>query len=220
MINTPGYFSQTRLELIPFLPSRRSRVLEVGCADGSFLSHVDGISETWGIEPSSAADVANTRLFRVIQSTFDDAAPSLPKNYFDLVVCNDVIEHLPDHDTFLEDIKNFLVPGGAIIGSIPNMRFYDILFRLLFEKEWTYMDEGILDKTHLRFFTERSLKDYFLSHGFNIELFSGLHKNLVLHHHSNERKYRILSRILVKLFPSSFADTQFLQFGFRIRLKH
>lgn len=219
MITSHGYFSQARHEMIHFLPARRSRVLEIGCADGSFLSHIDGISESWGVEPSPAAEVASTRLFHVINSTFENAASTLPKKYFDLIVCNDVIEHLPSHDIFLEDIGRFLVPGGVIIGSIPNMRFFDILFKLLFEKEWTYLDEGILDKTHLRFFTEKSLKDCFLSHGFEIEMFSGLNKNLVLHHHPNERKYRILSRVLVKVLPAQFSDIQYLQFGFRIRLK-
>ena len=73
------------------------------------------------MEPSAAADQARTRLDHVFQATFDEADPELPAGYFDVVVCNDVIEHMPDHDVFFEQVKRVLVPGGVIVGSIPNV---------------------------------------------------------------------------------------------------
>jgi 2-polyprenyl-3-methyl-5-hydroxy-6-metoxy-1,4-benzoquinol methylase len=204
--------------MLAFILGQPQRALEVGCGEGNFSSGIQGLTESWGIEPTPAAEVARNNLTHVIQSTYDNAVPHLPNKYFDLVICNDVIEHLQDHDYFFESIKSFMAPGAAIIGSIPNIRFFDNLFRLVFEKDWEYCDEGILDRTHLRFFTERSLKKCLLRHGYAIEMFYGLKPNLVLYHHKHERRYRRLSRALIFAFGKYFSDIQYLQFGFRARL--
>jgi SAM-dependent methyltransferase len=169
------YRALARPEMLPFVPARRDRVLEVGCGQGRFIAAIPDVTERWGIEPdAAAAAAAQTRLTRVIAAPFDDARPMLPCHYFDIVICNDVIEHMVDHDRFLEEVKDFLAPGGALVASIPNVRYYLNLFELIVARDWEYRDWGILDRTHLRFFTERSLRRTLAQHGWRIEVLAGI----------------------------------------------
>ncbi|MBI3635244.1 MAG: glycosyltransferase [Candidatus Rokubacteria bacterium] len=73
--------------------------------------------------------------------------------YFDCIVCADVLEHLMDPERTLAALLPALAPGGAIVASIPNVRHQDVLLDLLIHGRWQYQWAGILDATHLRFFT-------------------------------------------------------------------
>ena len=89
-------------------------------------------SEIWGVEPNpEAAARASNKLDRVLTGTYDSVASELPDCYFDLVICNDVIEHMPDYDAFLEAIKLKMCPSGHVVGSVPNVRHVTCLFKLL-----------------------------------------------------------------------------------------
>lgn len=215
MLENRGYFTQRRPEMVEFVPERRTRTLEIGCAQGDFLQSLPGIEEAWGIEPSPSAEIARARLNYVFELTYDAAERDLPCSYFDLIVCNDVIEHMPDHDSFFARIGKHLAPNGVIMGSIPNVRFYSNLFGLLFEKDWQYRDAGILDRTHTRFFTEKSLKACLSRHGFVLNRFKGLTANISMGGSSRDRMYFWLSRALVHGTFGSFSDIQYLQFGFQ-----
>ena len=104
-----AYFGWAREEMRPFLPARCGKVLEIGCGAGAFLGGIQTPAETWGIEPDAgAAEIARSRLDRVINGTFEDALAELPLRYFDTVICNDVIEHMADHDRFFDTIKNHI----------------------------------------------------------------------------------------------------------------
>ena len=158
-----------------FLPDTHARVLEVGCGAGGFYDHLRQPCEVWGVEPNpQAAKAAALKMHRVLVGRYDLLADQLPDQYFDMIVCNDVIEHMDDHDAFLEAIKKKMRPGGCIVGSIPNVRHITALFKLLITKDWKYSESGILDRTHLRFFTEKSLRRTLLEHGYAIEKFSGV----------------------------------------------
>ncbi len=218
MATLPGYSIQKRPEMIEFVPVRRARVLEIGCAEGDFLATVPGIKEAWGIEPSSAAQVARGRLHRVFQATFDEVETELPASYFDVIICNDVIEHMPDHDAFFSKISRCMAPGGMIIGSIPNVRFYQNLFQLLFEKDWDYTDAGILDRTHLRFFTEKSFRKCLRRHGMILNRFQGLTTNIGRSGSPRERIYRGIAHMLACATFGYFSDIRYLQFAFQASL--
>jgi 2-polyprenyl-3-methyl-5-hydroxy-6-metoxy-1,4-benzoquinol methylase len=215
MLVSRGYWTQKRPEMANFLPVKRARVLEIGCAEGEFLSALEGVEEAWGIEPSPAAEVARGRLHRVIRSTFDGAEPELPLEYFDVVVCNDVIEHMPDHDSFLLRIRKHIAPGGVIVGSVPNVRFYKNIFQMLLEKDWHYTQDGILDRTHLRFFTQKSLNKCLRRNGFTMNKLQGLTINIHRGRASRELWYYCASRVLIASTLGYFSDIRFLQFGFQ-----
>ena len=165
MLNT-HYYATTRLEMHKFIPEKYSRVLEIGCGCGNFSNNLRHIEcEIWGIEPNKdAAKEAATKFDRVLIGNFSDLLDSIPDNYFDLVVCNDVIEHMIDHDKFFEEIKPKITQTGSFVGSIPNILYISSFYKIVIKRDWPYANEGILDRTHLRFFTYKSLKNCLLSH--------------------------------------------------------
>lgn len=227
MIKETGYFEANRHEVASLLPGTYSKVLEIGCARGGFSAHLLSPCEYWGIEPNQqAAQAAGERLERVLVGTYDEVKSQLPNGYFDLVVCNDVIEHMVDHDEFLHGIKQKMTNGGVIIGSIPNVRHITALAKLLIAKDWPYSESGILDRTHLRFFTKKSLRRTFDSHGFKIDVIRGL-ASVIRYGLARPAKplsawtnaaFRLCSLSLVAVTLGSYWDTQYPQFGFRVRL--
>jgi 2-polyprenyl-3-methyl-5-hydroxy-6-metoxy-1,4-benzoquinol methylase len=209
------YFRHARLEILEFIPREHSRILEIGCGEGTFSNLLPSKPEYWGIEPSKlAANEATRKLSKVLIGTYESTKDSLPDKYFDLIICNDVIEHMADHDNFLQSIKEKLSINGCIVGSVPNVRYLPNLLELLLEKDWAYRDAGILDKTHLRFFTQRSLQECFIRNGYFIDQLAGINGLWV--HFSLLQVFRFLS-FKVKLAVLG-KDTRFPQFAFRIRL--
>jgi SAM-dependent methyltransferase len=170
-----SYFGNPRREVAALIPEGVRAVLEIGCGTGMFRSNFGDVDEYVGIEPTPAmAAEAAKKLDQVHTATYEQVTSRLPLNHFDLVVCNDVIEHMPDHDWFLDDIRKHIKPTGALLGSIPNVRFFRNMSDLLFKKTWKYEDWGILDRTHLRFFTELSWKQTLLDHNYGLETMTGL----------------------------------------------
>ncbi|WP_022950475.1 class I SAM-dependent methyltransferase [Leucothrix mucor] len=207
------YFQQSRPEMCAFLPESYTRVLEIGCGEGTFSKNLDSgqVVELWGIEPSKdAGSVAETQAYKVLYGTYEDCFDLLPDNFFDLVVCNDVIEHMVDHDHFFSSIKKKMQKKGFITGSIPNVRYYRNLKSLLLKKDWQYQNSGVLDRTHLRFFTEKSLLRTFKEHDYVISSFSGINK-------ARGFKLFIILALVFSFF--SWKDIQYTQFGFRISPK-
>jgi SAM-dependent methyltransferase len=208
---TPGYHDLPRPEVVPFLPAHPRRVLEVGCGAGTFRQHLAEPNEYWGIEPDQgAAEAARSRLDRVLHGSFEEVESTLPAGHFDLVIANDVIEHMADPDRFLARIKTALAPGGVLVGSVPNVRFVVHLFEVLVKKDWEYKSEGILDRTHLRFFTEKSLRRLLAGHGFALERFGGINPAVTT---PLTPKF-LVKRLIIALLG---ADTAYLQFAFRAR---
>lgn len=149
------------------------------------------------------------RMGRVIVGKFSDFIESIPNEYFDLIICNDVIEHMADHDQFLELIKSKMTEDGRLIGSVPNMRHIRVLYELIIRRDWPYRECGVLDRTHLRYFTKRSLSRCLVEHGFVIEALRGINN-------TNYTLYRIYIGLLTAMTMGYLWDVQYLQYGFRV----
>jgi len=167
---TDGYYGNARAEMLDYVPATAKRVLEFGCGAGVFGASVKARgAEVWGVELDPvAARAATTRLDRVLCADVATAFEQLPKAAFDCVVFNDVLEHLIDPRTTLTATKALLAPGGVVTCSIPNVRHFRNLINLLVHKQWRYEDSGVLDRTHLRFFTERSITEMFDELGYDL----------------------------------------------------
>jgi 2-polyprenyl-3-methyl-5-hydroxy-6-metoxy-1,4-benzoquinol methylase len=165
---TPGSAHELVVGLVP----SGARVLELGCATG-YMSEVLakrlGCAVT-GLElfPEAAA-VAREHCQRVLvgdAETFDFER-ALGRERFDVVLFADVLEHLRDPEAVLRRIGPLLVEGGAAVASIPNVAHGSVRLALL-GGEFRYGQTGLLDRTHLRFFTRESIQDLFEGAGFSI----------------------------------------------------
>ena len=170
------YFSHQRRELLQFLPKQYKTVLDIGCGDGSFLKLLPGDhSEFWGIElVEKQAKKARETFKNVFSGPVENNLSKLPENHFDVVFFNDVLEHLTDPYSVLEQMKKYLKKEGVVISSIPNIRYHSALKSLLCNKEWKYESHGIMDKTHLRFFTGKSIRKMYQEAGYNILSHKGI----------------------------------------------
>ena len=167
------YFSSARREIIDLIPGFSQRVLEIGCGSGQTLEMLKEkklCAETVGIELfATAADEARSRIDAVY--CMDVEKTPLPKELgkFDLILLLDVLEHLVDPWTFLRHIKErYLAINGKVIVSLPNARHFSLVLPLL-RGRFDYVERGILDKTHLRFFTNDSAIKLLKSAGLDIE---------------------------------------------------
>ncbi len=103
------------------------------------------------------------------------ALNELPDKYFDCIILNDILEHLSDPHSLLKNINQKLSINGVIVASIPNIRYFEVLFFLLLFKRWDYKDHGVLDKTHSRFFTQKNIKELFQESGYEVVTLKGIH---------------------------------------------
>lgn len=171
------YFRHGRREMLDFLPSVAATALDVGCGEGVFGGQVKQRlqAEVWGIERDRAsADAARKRIDRVLCGDLVLLLDDLPDAYFDCIIFNDVLEHLADPFAVLAKVKGKVSRRGVIVCSIPNVRYFYTLKGLLVDKQWKYEDHGVLDRTHLRFFTMRSVRDMFLSLGYEVLTLRGI----------------------------------------------
>ncbi|GAC1419431.1 MAG: hypothetical protein NVSMB67_09610 [Flavisolibacter sp.] len=171
-----SYYSHARPEILANVPFNVKRVLDVGCGAGAF-----GISlkqklgcEVWGIEPvSEAAGEAKNVLDKVFIGLFEDCITTIDTK-FDLICFNDVLEHMPNPWSSLEKTRRLLSDTGIIMASIPNILHYHEFFEILFKRDFRYSEAGIMDKTHLRWFTRKSIIRMFDECGYKTVNIKGL----------------------------------------------
>jgi 2-polyprenyl-3-methyl-5-hydroxy-6-metoxy-1,4-benzoquinol methylase len=138
---------------------RGRRLLDVGAAEGALARRLR--EQGWRVTAIEAdpalAEAATAHCEAVVRADLDAGVPPLD-GPFDVIVCGDVLEHLVDPLAGLRGLAGVLAPGGAIVLSIPNVAHLWVRLSLLAGR-FDYGHRGLLDRTHLRFFTERSLRD-------------------------------------------------------------
>ena len=154
-----------------------ARVLEIGCSEGYFGAALkaDG-HEVWGIETNAiAADIAERTLDKVYRDSIEAflLADEFVDDRFDAIVFGDVLEHLLDPARVLRAVSERLSERGVIIASVPNVAHERVRMMLL-EGRWDYSATGIMDNTHLHFFTRDTLVDLFSRANLAINRFSAI----------------------------------------------
>lgn len=135
-----------------------SVALDVGCGTGILGAELKKSSCTvYGIEYSKeAASLAGKRLEKVLVADLEQELPSLDER-FDVLIFADVLEHLRDPEEVLKRYLRFSKPNGTVLVSLPNIANWTIRIKLLFGK-FNYTETGILDRTHLHFYTLTTAK--------------------------------------------------------------
>ncbi len=156
------------IELVGF----NKRVADFGCYTGAMAKvlkergcYVVGLE----IDPQAAA-LARLVCDRVIETDLDTVRMSevFENERFDVALFGDVIEHLKDPKRLLIDVREFLNPGGFIVVSVPNVAHASVRLALL-KGEFNYEELGILDDTHLKYFTRKTIADLLESAGYVVE---------------------------------------------------
>ncbi|HQR45832.1 MAG TPA: class I SAM-dependent methyltransferase [Thermoanaerobaculia bacterium] len=113
-----------------------------------------------------AADVFDRCLLEDLLESLETLA-RLDDGGFDVVVAADVLEHLPDPGRALDLLRPLVKPGGVLLVSLPNVANVTVRLSLLFGR-FAYAPRGLLDASHLRFYTRRSARDLLAAHGFSV----------------------------------------------------
>ena len=198
---SPDYFSSIRYEIEPLLPVLCDRALEVGCGEGGTLGWAKQngrVKHATGIElMGDYAEISKGILDHVITANIESDEIILEAP-FQLILCLDVLEHLRDPWQVMGRLVSWLAPGGVLIASLPNVRYLAILTDLVLRGRFDYQDSGILDRTHLRFFTRHSAVELFRTCGLN-------EVRVVLHPGSVRGKARLLNILTLGALRDMFA---------------
>ena len=170
---TDNYYSRIRDWPSRFSISERTNILDIGCGSGvlgSFLKKKYLCSVT-GIEIlEEYSNIAKKKLDKVITEDFETMEIENFKSKFDYIIFSDSLEHMYNTDLILQKASKLLADKDSkILIALPNIQNFRVTIPLIFKGNWDYVDEGLLDRTHIRFFTLSSFKKVLKKNNFIIK---------------------------------------------------
>jgi 2-polyprenyl-3-methyl-5-hydroxy-6-metoxy-1,4-benzoquinol methylase len=201
---TNNYFSDIRWDIINLIPAGKNKILEIGCGTGNtgkVLKEQGKAAEVIGIEKiPQAAESAKKNLNAVITADIETIKMPFDKGYFDYIIAADIMEHLYSPWLTISNLKAYIKKDGFIIASLPNIRNWRIVRGLLFKGDWNYSNAGLLDDTHIRFFTKKTMMKLFQSEGFTIHLVTPRFRL------EPANRYNILNNLTLRLLEEFWAE--------------
>ena len=167
------YFQGVRADYVAALPDApNAAILELGCSEGStgaLALQQRKCGRYVGIElHTPSADIARTRLTEVHVGNIEEMALSFVPGEFDALIISEVLEHLSDPWAVVAKLAPFVRDGGLVFASSPNISHYRVI-RMLLRGRWDLANQGVMDRTHLRWFTPQSYQALFEQAGFTVE---------------------------------------------------
>ena len=199
-------------QIVRYLSGRSSgEVLDLGCSDGLLSMQMKSLGYTvTGVDLEEHPQVFG-RVDKFVQANLDAGLPEGLPASLDVVVCADVLEHVRQPELLLAELSPRLAPGGAVIASIPNFGHWYPRIRTVFGR-FDYDNRGILDRTHVRFFTRRSFERMAKQAGYTVHRVgaTGLPFDVADRGGSGKvsnklKPIRAIDRALVKVRPQLFA---------------
>lgn len=194
------YFTYVRKDLVSLIELEKNlKILEVGAGFGHTLNYLKqtGVASE-GVGLDIFEDISRIaeyqRIDRFIFGNIEDIELSEYKNYFDLILLGDVLEHLIEPATVLDKLKTYLNQDGEILVSMPNIRHYSTFIKIFIKGNFDYEESGIFDYTHRRFFCKKNIKSL-LETNFRI-----INEISSIHFYKNRSGAKILNKFTFGLF--------------------
>lgn len=168
-----AYFSNARADFVRLLPrDTTARILEIGCGTGATgaLALARGRAGYYaGVElMESAAQDARDVLSEVVVGDVEQLDLDWQPAEFDALILSEVLEHLVDPGKLLRRLSRLVRPGGMVLASSPNISHWRVIGELI-NGRFDLADQGVFDRTHLRWFTPATFAGMFESAGFHVE---------------------------------------------------
>jgi SAM-dependent methyltransferase len=197
------YYTRVKVQMFPLIQTGPNVVMDVGCGAGHMgaaLLSCGKATRLIGIELFRPAAVEAKKTYEDVHIGDIEELKVEWQNYFDYVICGDILEHLRDPKAVVARLFDWLKPGGHILVCVPNIRNYNILLDLFLYGSWEYQPAGILDQTHLRFFTKSSCRKLLTEVGFGVDFEGGI---------VGGRKVRLFDTVTLGVFKD-FLATQLI----------
>jgi 2-polyprenyl-3-methyl-5-hydroxy-6-metoxy-1,4-benzoquinol methylase len=166
------YYLQEKRFMFHLFPKGPNKVLDLGCGAGrvgKMLLDSGRAVEVVGVEIFALAAAEARKHYKCVHVGDVEGMTLDYHDCFDVVICGDVLEHLKEPEKVVKEIYRWLKPGGLIVCCVPNIRYWRISRNLILKGDWEYVSQGIMDQTHLRFFTTKSLRRMLNKASFVIE---------------------------------------------------
>ena len=155
--------------ILRYKKSDHPKILDVGCASGIIGQLLGWEKNIYGIEKDKLlARKAENYCEKVFLLDLAEFKPEIFRNKkFDFILCGDVIEHIMEDEKLVKQLTYLLDKGGVMIISLPNIAQLSFRILHLFGK-WSYQETGVMDKSHLHFYTKRTAKELIVKSGLKI----------------------------------------------------
>jgi len=207
----PDYFSNIRKDLINLIDANAKdlKILEVGAAYGETLYYLkqNGIAaEVVGVDIFE--DTKNKQNYKPLDRfIFGDIEKiELPEyiQHFDLILLPDVLEHLFEPKSVLETLKKYLKEDGKIIVSMPNIRYYSALYKIVFKGDFKYEESGIFDYTHVRFYCRKNIQELLETAGYKV-----IKQESSIKNYQGKSLSKLINLITLGIFEEFFSTQYF-----------
>ncbi len=169
-----SYYSGARQDIIGFIEDSRNasiNILEVGCGCGATLARIKYLfpnARVYGIEIQPEVARVGTYLADIVVGNIETMQLPYDVQMFDYIIFGDVLEHLREPENVVKRMKQYLKPSGKVIASVPNIMNISVLVALL-KGRFRYYNNGLLDRTHIHFFTRGELEKMFEECGLEVQ---------------------------------------------------